>query len=83
MFKSIKKKKGTTPARPLDVCLIGCGPAGMMFLHAVSEKKKNEDAKYPVPNVTCYERAAVPGGIWRDVPEDDPERKEEENQVLM
>jgi len=83
MFKSMKKKKAATPVRPMEVALIGCGPAGMMFLHAINEKKKNEDPKYPVPNVTCFERAALPGGVWKDVPENDPNRKEEENQMLM
>lgn len=84
MFKSFKKKKNTASLDgPLDVALIGCGPAGMMFLHAVTEKKKTEDPKHPVPNVTCYESAGSPGGVWKDVPQDDPERKREENKVLM
>jgi len=82
MFKSLKKKKSTS-GKALEVAVIGCGPAGMMFLHALNEKKKNEDPKYPLPNVTCYEMAASPGGVWKDVPEDDLDRTDEENKALM
>lgn len=78
-----KKSKSKSKAVALDVCVIGCGPAGMMFMHALSEKKKKEDPKYPLPNVTCYERNSSPGGLWRDVPTEDPNRTKEENQCLM
>lgn len=81
MFK--KKSKSKAPAGPLDVCLIGCGPAGMMFLHALSERKKKEDPKYPLPNVTCFERASSAGGLWRDVPAEDTDRTRNENKCLM
>lgn len=54
----------------------------MMFLHAVSERKKKEGPKFPIPNVTCYEQASLPGGVWKDVPETDPKRTRVENQVL-
>lgn len=83
MFKSYKKKKSSAPVKALDVALIGCGPAGMMFLHALNEKKKNADPKFPLPNVTCYEMAASPGGVWKDVPANDPHRNDEENKALM
>lgn len=62
------------------VCLIGCGPAGMNFLHAVAERKAKGLA---VPRVTCFERADSPGGIWRDIPDDDKERKKPENVTAM
>jgi len=78
-----KKSKSKSSKGPLDVCVIGCGPAGMMFMHALSEKKKKEDSKYPLPNVTCYERASSPGGLWRDVPAEDVNRTKDENKCLM
>lgn len=53
------------------VVIIGCGPSGISFLHAVAlRKQKMEDegdleglSKLPI--VTCFERAAEPGGVWR------------------
>ena len=77
-------RKSTKPKieSPLEVCLIGCGPAGMSFLHALNEKKKNPKPKYPLPIVTCYEWAPGPGGIWRDVPDYDKNRNDDENKVL-
>lgn len=82
MFKK-KSKSSKAPAQALEVCLIGCGPAGMMFMHALNERKKTEDPKFPLPRVTCYERASSPGGLWRDVPKNDPNRTRDENKCLM
>lgn len=62
------------------VALIGCGPAGMSFLHAL-QKRKSENK--PVPKVLCFERASSPGGAWRDVPLDDLNRTIECNRCLM
>ena len=83
-----KKKSGGSGAAPtssIDVALIGCGPGGMAFLHALSNLRKEQGADGPASkiNVTCFERAASAGGIWRDVPEDDPKRSKPENAPLV
>mmetsp|Transcript_44679 Transcript_44679/g.54084 ORF Transcript_44679/g.54084 Transcript_44679/m.54084 type:complete len:569 (-) Transcript_44679:199-1905(-) len=75
-------KKKTSSDGPQNVALIGCGPAGMCLLHALAKRKQDPKAKN-LPNITCFERAASPGGLWRDVPSDDPERKKVENKALM
>jgi len=82
MFKKSFGRKSSSSAisRPLDVVLIGCGPSGMALLHAL---KSCEGKDLMLPNITCYERASSPGGLWRDVPVSDPERNKPENKVLM
>jgi len=80
MFK-LGKKKSKSPTTPLDVALVGCGPAGMMFLHALNQRKKQGAEN--LPNVTCYELHASAGGVWKDVPEDDKERTKEDNKCIM
>lgn len=52
----------------------------MNFLHVVAERKAKGLA---VPQVTCFERADSPGGLWRNVPDDDKERKRPENIPVM
>lgn len=52
----------------------------MNFLHEVAERKAKGLA---VPLVTCFERADSPGGLWRNVPDDDKERKNPQNRSLM
>ena len=53
------------------VAIIGCGPAGLFFLHAVALRRKkleeegNDAAIEALPQVTCFERASSPGGVWR------------------
>eukprot|EP00585_Thalassiosira_rotula_P001324 CAMPEP_0196146124 /NCGR_PEP_ID=MMETSP0910-20130528/22266_1 /TAXON_ID=49265 /ORGANISM="Thalassiosira rotula, Strain GSO102" /LENGTH=626 /DNA_ID=CAMNT_0041408267 /DNA_START=21 /DNA_END=1901 /DNA_ORIENTATION=- len=53
------------------VAVIGCGPSGMFFLHALALRRKRleEDgdtaAIAGLPDVTCFERLASPGGLWR------------------
>lgn len=76
------KKKSNVSDEPLDVALIGCGPAGMCLLHTLAKRKQDPKAKR-LPNITCYERASSPGGLWRDVPSDDADRKKTENKALM
>jgi len=81
-IKSSKKTKSKEEnVQALDVALIGCGPAGMMFLHALNKSRKAGHEN--LPNVTCYERAGAAGGIWRDVPDDDKGRKKPENTTVM
>ena len=87
MVFGLGKKKSGGGAAPIsmEVALIGCGPGGMAFLHALSNLRKEQGADGPASkiNVTCFERAASAGGIWRDVPEDDPKRTKPENAPLV
>lgn len=52
------------------VVVLGCGPGGMFFLHAVEMRRRmmnqagDIDALERLPLVTCYERSSVPGGVW-------------------
>ncbi|GFH58346.1 hypothetical protein CTEN210_14822 [Chaetoceros tenuissimus] len=53
------------------VAVLGCGPGGMSFLHAVATKRKEyEEANdieglMKLPKVTVFEKASAPGGVWR------------------
>jgi hypothetical protein len=50
---------------------IGCGPAGMFFLHALATKRKqleeagDVEALMKLPIVTVFEKSSSPGGVWR------------------
>lgn len=81
MFRRKKEKQNTQAKSSIDVVLIGCGPGSMMFLHHLA-KKKVAGAEN-LPNVTCFERAASAGGLWRDVPGNDKARSQPENASLM
>ena len=54
-----------------SVAIIGCGPGGMSFLHALACKRSRlqEEGKFDeialLPEVTCYEKCSVPGGVWK------------------
>ena len=56
---------------PTTVAVIGCGPSGMFFLHALAEtrnkltEKNDTEALRRLPIVTVYERSSSPGGVWR------------------
>ena len=69
------------PDAPTTVALIGCGPSGMFFLHALATRRRELELSGDVkglaqlPLVTCYEASDAPGGIWRS--------KFEENVVSM
>jgi cation diffusion facilitator CzcD-associated flavoprotein CzcO len=80
------RKKKEAPASSLSVCLVGCGPAGMSLLHALAVKKAKadpgSDEAKRLPNVTCYERAPNPGGLWRDISEEERNARNE-NKVVM
>jgi cation diffusion facilitator CzcD-associated flavoprotein CzcO len=53
------------------VAVIGCGPGGMFFLHALATKRRKLEEACDVeglaafPQVTVYEKASDPGGVWR------------------
>ena len=65
-----RKETGESTARS-KVAVIGCGPGGMFFLHALAMKRKmlqeanDEDGLAAMPEVTVYEKASGPGGVWR------------------
>eukprot|EP00546_Thalassionema_frauenfeldii_P002648 CAMPEP_0178934476 /NCGR_PEP_ID=MMETSP0786-20121207/23885_1 /TAXON_ID=186022 /ORGANISM="Thalassionema frauenfeldii, Strain CCMP 1798" /LENGTH=559 /DNA_ID=CAMNT_0020612265 /DNA_START=43 /DNA_END=1723 /DNA_ORIENTATION=- len=56
---------------PESIVVIGCGPGGMFFCHALEAKrrelrKKNDTGGLAnLPEVTVFERADSPGGVWR------------------
>uniref|UniRef100_A0A7S3VAU8 Uncharacterized protein n=1 Tax=Chaetoceros debilis TaxID=122233 RepID=A0A7S3VAU8_9STRA len=53
------------------VAVIGCGPGGMFFLHALATRRKQLEATNDLdglsklPSVTCFEMSSSPGGVWR------------------
>ena len=58
----------------LSVAVIGGGPGGMLFCHALETRRRvlmeqgddDDDAGLAnLPTVTCFERAPAPGGVWR------------------
>jgi len=57
-------------SRP-TVCVIGCGPGGMFFLHALATRRHrlqeegDTEGLASLPDATCYERCSMPGGVWR------------------
>ena len=59
------------PPSPPTVAVIGAGPAGMFFCHALEtyrrelEEKGDNVALANLPVVQCFERASGPGGVWR------------------
>uniref|UniRef100_A0A7S3PZT7 Uncharacterized protein n=1 Tax=Chaetoceros debilis TaxID=122233 RepID=A0A7S3PZT7_9STRA len=56
---------------PKNVAVIGCGPGGMFFLHALAKRRKQLEEQgdlielMALPNVTCFEKSPSPGGVWR------------------
>lgn len=52
-----------------SVAVIGCGPGGMFFCHALETKRREMIARgesvVHLPHVTVFERASGPGGVWR------------------
>jgi cation diffusion facilitator CzcD-associated flavoprotein CzcO len=54
---------------PDSVVVIGCGPGGMFFCHALETKRREMIARGEsvanLPHVTVFERAGSPGGVWR------------------
>ena len=54
---------------PSTILVIGCGPAGMSFCHAMETRRQEmiaagEDVT-TLPKVTALERSSGPGGVWR------------------
>ena len=65
----IPKTMATSP--PPTVVVIGAGPGGMFFCHAIETQRRellekgDEAGIAALPIVTCFERAPSPGGVWR------------------
>jgi thioredoxin reductase len=49
---------------PVSVAVIGCGPGGMFFCHAMEQKMKESPTGQSY-SVSCFERSSQPGGVWR------------------
>lgn len=53
------------------VAIIGCGPSGIAFLHAINLKREKMQEKgdllglSKLPTATCFERSSDPGGVWK------------------
>lgn len=68
---------------PPTIAVIGCGPSGMSFLHALEvrrqqyENQKNTKGLDKLPLVTVYERNALPGGVWRSSKNNDSEEEDD------
>jgi hypothetical protein len=60
------------------VALLGCGPGGMFFLHALATKRRklqqtgDLEGLAALPEVTVYEKAPQPGGVWRETTAETP-----------
>jgi cation diffusion facilitator CzcD-associated flavoprotein CzcO len=54
---------------PDAVAVIGCGPGGMFLCHALERKRQelldSGESFDHLPDVTVFERASSPGGVWR------------------
>jgi len=87
MVSDLTTEDGEQEKQPITVCVIGYGPGGMSLAHAHSIRKQkldfNSEEYKCLPEITIYERASKPGGVWRSVPDDDVERKRPENIVLQ
>jgi cation diffusion facilitator CzcD-associated flavoprotein CzcO len=64
-------KSHRRPETPKTVAVIGSGPGGMFFLHALAtlRQKLQQEGDYEalaaLPLVTAFERASSPGGVWK------------------
>ena len=51
--------KMSSDSKEKRICLIGCGPSGMSFLHHIG--KLPDGVR---PEVVCYEKQSTWGGMW-------------------
>lgn len=62
----------TTTTRPLTIAVIGGGPSGLFFCHAIEsyvrkqeqEQQQHQKQHRPI-KVVCFEKSSQPGGVWR------------------
>lgn len=68
---STSTRRAPQEGRP-TVAVIGCGPAGMSFMHANATRRRMMEQegdsvglqRLPA-SITCYERSSGPGGVWK------------------
>lgn len=53
------------------VLVIGGGPSGLFFCHALETLFREGKAKRELFDVHCYERSSQPGGIWKACTDDE------------
>jgi thioredoxin reductase len=49
-------------SKPISIAVIGAGPSGLFFCHAIEYMMKQTGKEV---SVTCFEKSSQPGGIWR------------------
>jgi Flavin-binding monooxygenase-like len=52
----------TMITKPLSIAVIGAGPSGLFFCHAIEFMMQQTRKEC---HVTCFEKSSQPGGIWR------------------
>ncbi|KAG7372597.1 flavin-containing monooxygenase [Nitzschia inconspicua] len=57
---------------PLKVAIIGGGPAAMFFCHSYHKQRQMQEEQrrtdFVELHITCFEKKASPGGVWRPSP---------------
>jgi cation diffusion facilitator CzcD-associated flavoprotein CzcO len=60
-----------TVSAPPTVGVIGCGPGGMSFMHAIATRRKkleedgDEEGLSKLPIISVFERSSTAGGVWK------------------
>jgi thioredoxin reductase len=49
----------------VSVAVLGCGPGGMSFCHAVETLRRAGESGEVALSVTCFEKSSSPGGVWK------------------
>jgi cation diffusion facilitator CzcD-associated flavoprotein CzcO len=61
----------TNSVPPPTVGVIGCGPGGMSFMHAIAIRRKkleedgDEEGLSKLPIISVFERSSTAGGVWK------------------
>jgi Flavin-binding monooxygenase-like len=55
---------------PLKLAVIGGGPGAMFFCHSYHKQRQNQETTLEL-QITCFEKKASPGGVWRASKEQD------------
>jgi cation diffusion facilitator CzcD-associated flavoprotein CzcO len=67
-----------TVLAPPTVGVIGCGPGGMSFLHAIATRRRkleedgDEEGLSKLPIISVFERSSTAGGVWKSSKDDSP-----------
>lgn len=66
------KEEVTREKAPTTIAIVGCGPGGLSFLHALNSLRRKMEANDPddpelmlLPIAKCIERSDRPGGVWK------------------